>query len=169
MDDQSIYSLIGSLGSLAIFHLVMIFLGDLKGVTREGALRFGKGILRFIYLTVALESVLASAIYLSYLDGKADDDLIYGFLIVLFFFIVTIYMTVEYLTVKGTYTADGIDFYTLWTGRKTERWADIESVVVDSSWYQITFTSGKIIRLSHYLAGVDEVIALLEERGHKIT
>lgn len=44
---------------------------------------------------------------------------------------------------------------TPWTGLKRERWTDLVSVEFNdwSSWYTLTFASGKKIRLSSYLGG----------------
>ncbi len=66
-----------------------------------------------------------------------------------------IYCFGEVALVRGTYDQEGIEFYTPWTGKKKERWKDLESAELNDwcSWYTLTFKSGSRIRLSRYLGG----------------
>ncbi len=123
--------------------------------------------MKLIYVSSFFIGVLTYSYINDDRELDTGDSVSFG-LIVVFFGAVLIYMMIEYLTVKGVYTDDGIDFYTLWTGRKTERWDDITSVTVDSNWYAITFKSGKVVRLSHYVSNVEEVVELIKARGHEI-
>ena len=73
----------------------------------------------------------------------------------------------EYFGVRGTFDTESIDFYTPWTGRKLERWKDLQSVEFDSlaQWYLLSFKSGKKIRLSNFLSGHGEVLDLVRSKG----
>ncbi|MGJ8693995.1 MAG: hypothetical protein ACSHW0_16115 [Thalassotalea sp.] len=73
----------------------------------------------------------------------------------------------EYFKVKGNFNGKGIEFYTPWTGAKKEDWDDIISAKFNASmyWYTLHFKSGKKVRLSSYLLGHGEVLALLKTRG----
>ena len=66
-----------------------------------------------------------------------------------------VYCLAEVAFVGGSFDEHGIVFSTPWTGVKRERWADLDSIEVNSSccWYTLTFRSGKKIRLSFYLGG----------------
>ena len=57
--------------------------------------------------------------------------------------------------VRGFFNDQSIEFHTPWTGIKRENWKDLVSVdfVASCSWYTLTFSSGKKIRLSQYLQG----------------
>jgi hypothetical protein len=77
------------------------------------------------------------------------------------------YCFAEYFCTRGTYGDEGIDFRTPWTGRKTERWSDLRDARFNaqSSWYVLTFRSGRTIRISSLLSGHGPLLELLEARG----
>jgi len=76
----------------------------------------------------------------------------------------------EYFKVQGVFDSDRIEFYTPWTGRKTELWDNLVSAKFNSAmyWYTLKFKSGKTIRLSSYLLGHGEVLAILKARGFEL-
>ncbi len=66
-----------------------------------------------------------------------------------------VYCFGEAAFVRGAFNEEGIVFSTPWTGLKTEKWKDLESVELNGwcSWYTLSFRSGNKIRLSRYLGG----------------
>jgi hypothetical protein len=79
------------------------------------------------------------------------------------------YCFAEYFKTRGTYDERGIDFSTPWTGRKTEKWSNLESVTLsDAGWYVLTFTTGSKIRLSAMLGGSKRVLELLDQKGFRL-
>ncbi len=73
----------------------------------------------------------------------------------------------EYFKVQGVFSTEHIEFYTPWTGRKTERWDNLISAKFNPSmsWYTLKFKSGKTIRLSSYMLGHGEVLDILKQKG----
>lgn len=74
----------------------------------------------------------------------------------------------EYYKVRGKFDDRGIDFYTPWTGRKTESWEDLESAGFNpiANWYTLRFKSGNRIRISGLMSGYGDVLNLLESKGY---
>ncbi|WP_028886805.1 hypothetical protein [Teredinibacter turnerae] len=79
-----------------------------------------------------------------------------------------IYTLGEGFFVKGRYDQDFISFSTPWTGKKQEKWDNLESVKFNvwCYWYTLKFKSGKVVRLSAYLGGHGHLLEYLEESGH---
>lgn len=71
------------------------------------------------------------------------------------FFLGAVYCFGEAAFVRGRYDNDGIEFYSPWTGHKSAKWDDLESVRLNDwcGWYTLTFRSGKKVRLSRFLIG----------------
>jgi len=76
-----------------------------------------------------------------------------------------VYSFGEAAFVHGTFDEEGITFFTPWTGRKIEKWKDLESVEMNDwcSWYTLTFKSGKKVRLSTYLSGHLSALEMADE------
>ena len=79
----------------------------------------------------------------------------------------TFFSVTEYYKVYGNYDKEKITFYTPWTGLKDEKWDNLESVKYNHSysWYELRFKNKKVIRLSTWLSGYEDVLMLVEERG----
>ena len=77
------------------------------------------------------------------------------------------YCFAEYFLTRGGYNDERIEFYTPWTGRKTERWSDLVGVELNAqmSWFVLTFRSGTKIRISTMLSGHGGMLAVLEQKG----
>jgi hypothetical protein len=75
-----------------------------------------------------------------------------------------VYCFGEAAFVRGNFDAEGISFSTPWTGLKSEKWKDLESVELNdwASWYTLTFKSGSKIRLSRYLSGHLSALEMVE-------
>jgi hypothetical protein len=67
---------------------------------------------------------------------------------------------------RGRFDSEGIEFETLWTGKKSGRWVELSSVRFNASmkWYVLTFKDGTRIRLATFLNGHGRVLALVDER-----
>ena len=81
-----------------------------------------------------------------------------------------IYSLIEYYSVRGSFTKDGIVLKTFWSVPKEEQYKDIVSNNFNSlaSWQVLKFKSGATVRLSTHLLGYDDVIAILKRRGRII-
>lgn len=86
------------------------------------------------------------------------------------FGIAAAYTLAEAFFVKGTYNETLIQFSTPWTGRKFEKWDDLESVDFNGwcYWYVLKFKSGKVVRLSSYLGGRGFLLERLQDRGYDL-
>ncbi len=84
------------------------------------------------------------------------------------FGIAAAYTLAEGFLVKGSYNDVSIQFSTPWTGRKCEKWDDLESVHFNrwGYWYVLKFKSGKVIRLSSYLDGHGFLLNFLKNHGY---
>jgi hypothetical protein len=101
---------------------------------------------------------------------KKPNELVSIILIITSFGSAATYFFGEYFKVYGTFNSESIDFYTPWTGEKHERWEDLVSITFNSgaTWYVLTFTSGKIIRISNFLVGYEKIMEILHSKGHKL-
>ena len=154
--------------------VVAIFLGTfiakrVKSAKVHGQLKFNSFML---ILGVCCFAIVLLAVWALFNDADAREDTTELFSIIgLFvgFGFATIYVFGEYFGVRGDFDSNSIEFNTPWTGRKTERWEDLESLRLNAmaSWYVLTFKSGKKIRLSTYLSGHGDVVELLESKGFK--
>ena len=86
------------------------------------------------------------------------------------FGIAAIYTLGEAFLVKGSYDETSIRFSTPWTGSKYKQWDDLESVGFNDLcyWYVLTFKSGKVVRLSSFLAGHGFLLGHLQSRGYDV-
>jgi hypothetical protein len=75
-----------------------------------------------------------------------------------------VYCFGEAAFVRGNFDGEGISFSTPWTGLKTEKWKNLESVELNdwASWYTLIFKSGSKIRLSRYLGGHLSALEMVE-------
>lgn len=90
--------------------------------------------------------------------------------LLLFASISTIYSFVEAFKTYGKFDKISIQFHTLWTGTKNEKWKDLVSVEFSTylQWYNLRFKSGAIIRISNFLNGNGLVINHVKSLGYKI-
>lgn len=151
-----ISGLIGGLISLLLTIYIVRRVGRSAPV---GTLRFGPllWILAFGCLAFAL---LPIGLYI-FTDDR--DQLLPRLLLLIGFGVGAIYCAGEAAFVRGTYNDEKIVFSSPWTGTKTERWSDLESIEFNGwlSWYTLSFKSGARIRLSSYLSGHLSVLDLL--------
>lgn len=165
MDSSIISGLIGGIVSIAVCTYIS------KSVRKSE----GKRVLKFGTLLVVLAwSCLAFvlfAVWGFFYDAEAwekPSEMYAIFGIFVGFGVGAIYCFGEYFKVRGVFDDKGIDFYTPWTGRKAEKWENIESIKFNATanWYVLTFKSGKKIRLSNLLSGHGEVLEILNSQGH---
>ncbi|OWQ48916.1 hypothetical protein CDL60_03260 [Roseateles noduli] len=140
--------LIGGVISVAISSYIVGRVGRAGGAgqLRYGPFMWGLGI---ACLALSLLPVAATLFAGDHKEYWAKAGLFVGF------GIGAIYCFGEAALVRGTFDAEEVRFSTPWTGKKHERWSDLESVRLNGwcNWYTLTFKSGAKIRLSQYLGG----------------
>lgn len=138
--------------------------------TKEGELRFG-AFMKVLGLICVAFSVIPFYVLLT---GKYDVEkpgetpALIG--LIIGFGFAAVFILAEALLVKGSYNHHSITFSTPWSGTKTERWEDLESIKFSGtfSWYLLKFKSGKVMRLSSFLNGHGHLLDFLRSRGHEI-
>ena len=164
MDSSIVSGLIGGLASVVICAYIS---AKVRGSPQQGTLRFGTWLVVLAWCCLAFVALAASALFIDR-DVWADRGELLAVLgLIVGFGLGSGYCFAEYFLTRGTYDDKGIDFYTPWTGRKTERWSDLSGADFNaqSNWYVLTFRSGNKIRLSSMLSGHGGVLSLLEGRG----
>jgi hypothetical protein len=167
MDSSVISGLIGGLASVVICAYIS---AKVRGSAEQGTLRYGAWLIVLAWCCLAFVALAASALFIDR-DVWVDRGELFAVLgLIVGFGAGAGYCFAEYFLTRGTYDDKGIDFYTPWTGRKTERWSDLSGAVFNaqSSWYVLTFRSGKKVRLSSMLSGHGGVLSLLEDRGFPV-
>lgn len=137
--------------------------------TKEGELRFG-AFMKILGLMCVAFSVIPLYVLLT---GNYDTDkssearALIG--IIISFGFAAAFILAEALLAKGSYNHHSIIFSTPWSGTKTERWEDLESIKFSGtcSWYLLKFKSGKVIRLSSFLNGHGHLLDFVKARGHE--
>jgi hypothetical protein len=164
MDSSIVSGLIGGLASVVICAYIST---KVRGSAEQGSLRFGAWLVVLAWCCLALVALAASALFIDRNVWVDRGELVAVIGLIVGFGAAAGYCFAEYFLTRGTYDGERIDFYTPWTGRKTERWSDLSGVVFNaqSSWYVLTFRSGSKIRLSSLLGGHGGVLSLLENRG----
>lgn len=151
-----------------ITSLIVLFITyKVKQSSKPGQLKYSWVLLAlgfFCFLFVLL------AIYAFFYDLDAwekTSEMVAIIVIFIGFGTGTFFSVTEYYKVYGNYDEQGIFFYTPWTGVKDEKWENLESVKFNqsASWYELKFQSNKVIRLSTYLSGCEDVLKLVDERG----
>ena len=135
---------------------------------QEGELKFGlfmKGLgLACLLFSVGPFIVLVTESY--QVQKPGETTALIG--LTIGFGIAAIYTLAEAFLVKGSYNETSIQFSTPWTGSKSEKWDDLESVDFNGwcYWYVLKFKSGKVVRLSSYLGGHGFLLGFLQDRGY---
>jgi hypothetical protein len=164
MDSSVVSGLIGGLASVVICAYIS---AKVRGSAQQGTLRYGAWLVVLAWCCLAFVALAASALFIDRDVWVDRGELLAVIGLIVGFGSGAGYCFAEYFLTRGTYDGSGIDFYTPWTGRKTERWSDLRGVVFNaqSSWYVLTFRSGNRIRLSSMLGGHGGVLSLIEDRG----
>jgi hypothetical protein len=164
MDSSIVSGLIGGLVSVWICTYIS---AKVRGSPHQGTLRFGTWLVVLAWCCLSFVALAASALFIDRDVWSDRGELLAVLGLMVGFGLGAGYCFAEYFLTRGTYDGKGIDFYTPWTGRKTERWSDLSGVDFNaqSNWYVLTFRSGSKIRLSSMLGGHGGVLSLLEERG----
>jgi len=165
MDASVISGLIGGIIALIFVSLIS---SKVRNSSNGNQLKYGWG---FLVLGWSCIAFVALAIYLLFYDLNVWEDRgeLYSVIgLFIGFGAGAIYTFGEY-KVWGSYDDDGIVLYTPWTGRKEEKWCDLDSVKYNSnaSWYVLKFKSGRIIRLSSLLGGHGGVLDILYRKGYE--
>jgi|TARA_R110002096_G_scaffold175633_1_gene351463 hypothetical protein len=154
-------------GAVTVF-VITYFTKRASFAAKEGQLKFGlfmKGLgLVCLLFSVTPLVVLITGNY--QVNKPGETTALIG--LTIGFGIGAIYTLAEGFFVKGSYDEESISFTTPWTGKKTEKWHNLESVNFNgwAYWYVLKFKSGKKVRLSSYLGGHGYLLEFLEERGH---
>lgn len=158
----------GLIGGLSAFVVGAIFTGAAKRKTTNGKLKHGLIILILALACLAFSLFSVWVFFYEENIYEQTSDLIAVCGLFFGFGIAALACFAEFLKVRGSFDADGIEFHTPWTGSKKENWDDLVSAKFNSSmcWYSLKFKSGKKVRLSSYLLGHGEVLAILKERGY---
>lgn len=167
---MDLWFLPGLLGGLLALVFGALFTKAVKNKRTNGELKYG-ALLYVLGLGCLVFVVFAVwAYFYDETIRETTSELIAVVGLFLGFGLGAIFCFGEYFKVKGHFDADGIEFYTPWTGLKKERWDDLVSAKFNASmyWYTFEFKSGKKVRLSSYLLGHGEVLALLKERGYNL-
>jgi hypothetical protein len=96
-----------------------------------------------------------------YRAGKSDYLVWLG--ICLIFTAVSGYLLLECFFARLVVSQDGITSLSPWSGRRTFRWGEIDSIRY-STWYVIVGPGGKKIYASEYLSGFTELSAEFRQR-----
>lgn len=158
----------GLIGGLAAVVIGTVFTKAAKRKTTNGDLKHG---LLILILALACLALSLFSVWLFFYDKDVHEktsELVAVLGLFFGFGISAIACFAEYFKVKGRFDSDGIEFHTPWTGAKKESWDDLVSAKFNASmyWYTLKFRSGKKVRLSSYLLGHGEVLAILKERGY---
>jgi hypothetical protein len=164
MGSSIVSGLIGGLASVVICAYIS---AKVRGSAEHGTLRFGSWLVVLAWCCLALAALAASAFFIDADVWHDRGELLAVIGLIVGFGSGAGYCFAEYFLTRGSYDDCGIDFYTPWTGRKTERWSDLAAVgfSAQSNWYVLTFRNGKVIRLSSLLGGHGPLLNLLEGRG----
>lgn len=154
-------------GAVTVF-VITYFTKKATFAAKEGELKFGM-FMKVLGLACLLFSVVPFVVLLTgnyQINKPGETTALIGLSIG--FGIGALYTLVEGFFVKGSYDHESINFSTPWTGKKSEKWDDLQTVKFNGwcYWYVLKFKSGKIVRLSSYLGGHGYLLAFLHERGH---
>lgn len=166
--DSSIIS--GLIGGVVAVILCTYISKNVRIAKVEGELQFGTFLVMFAWCCIGIV-VFALWAFFNDKDAWEKPSELYSVIGLFFGFgFSSIYCFGEYFKVRGKFDDHGIDFYTPWTGRKTEKWAELESVEFNSlaNWYVLKFTSGKKIRLSGLLSGHGDVLEIIKAKGYDV-
>ncbi|KKO43801.1 putative membrane protein [Rheinheimera pacifica] len=158
----------GLIGGLVAVVIGVIFTNAARGKATNGELKHG---LLILILALACLAFSLFAVWAFFYDEDVHEKTSEFVAVLGLFFgfgIAAIACFAEYFKVKGRFDSRGIEFHTPWTGTKKENWDDLVSAKFNASmyWYTLKFKSGKKVRLSSYLHGHGEVLAILKERGY---
>lgn len=158
----------GLIGGLVAVVIGTIFTKTAKKKTAHGELKHG---LLILILALACLAFSLFAVWVFFYEENIHEktsDLIAVLGLFFGFGIAALVCFAEYYKVKGRFDADVIEFHTPWTGSKKEKWDDLVSAKFNASmyWYTLKFKSGRKVRLSSYLLGHGEVLAILNDRGY---
>jgi len=157
----------GLLGGAIAVALLTYFSTRIRNNAVDGTLRYewwfallGMACLAFVAFAVGAISYYGAAF-----DNNSEFFSAIG--IIIGFGVAAVYCFGEYFLVRGVYDDEHIDFYTPWTGRKIERWCDLESATFNRlmKWYVLRFKSGNSIRLSNLISGYGGVLDKLRENA----
>jgi hypothetical protein len=148
MSNSVISGLVGGLVALVLTTWIASKVGK---SAPNGELRFGK-FLWFIGLACVAMALLPVAI--TVFAGHSKDTLA-KILLSVGFGAGAIYCFGEVVFVHGRFDEEGISFHSPWTGAKSGKWRNLQSIEHNdwTSWYALTFQDGTVIRLSSYLSG----------------
>jgi hypothetical protein len=167
MGSSIVAGLIGGLASLLICTYVS---AKVRGSAEQGTLRFGAWLAVLAWCCLTFAALPVWALFHD-LDVWHDRVELFSVIaLIVGFGLGAAYCFGDYFLTRGTYDDDGIDFHTPWSGRKTERWSDLEKVAFNSqaSWYVLTFRSGNRIRISTLIGGHGGVLRLLGAKGFPV-
>ena len=158
----------GLIGGLVAIIIGAIFTSAAKRKTTNGELKHS---LLILVLALACLAFSLFSVWVFFYEENIHEktsDLIAVLGLFFGFGIAALACFAEYFKVKGRFDSAGIEFHTPWTGIKKENWDDLISAKFNASmsWYTLEFRSGKKVRLSSYLQGHGEVLAILKERGY---
>jgi len=167
MDSGVIGGIVGGVASLIIGTIITKSSGKKSD---NGELKFGLWI--FVLGLACLSFVLFSLYFLLFGDLSTEDNtgVCAAVGLILGFGLGAIYSFGEGFKVRGNFNNESIEFHTPWTGSKSEKWSDLESVKFNSqaNWYVLKFNSGVKIRLSALLSGHGLVLEHIKTLGIKV-
>jgi len=81
-----------------------------------------------------------------------------------------VYMMGDVYRTRGTFDSNGIEFESLWTGKKTQKWSDLVEVSYNEQmyWYVLLFADGTKIRVSNQLQGHGRLLDHIQSLGKQI-
>lgn len=168
MDSSIISGLIG--GAISVV-LVGYLSTRVRNTLADGMLRYGWGIFLLGCVCLALVGFAIGAFFYDNDVWTDRGEFLAVIGLIIGFGLGAIYSFGEYFLVRGNYDDQGIEFYTPWTGQKSEKWHNLRSVKFSGSmsWYVLRFKDGRTIRLSSLLSGHGGVLSKLEGMGHTLS
>ena len=133
-----------------------------NGEIRRGVFMFGLG-MAFAVITIVFAYILIAGI-----DGwGSSNDRVFDLVLFAVMAASALYFLLEFFTVRGRYDATGIQFQSIWSGKRCEVWENLASVEHNelASWHRLVFNNGASIRISTLMGGHQGVMDIISTLG----
>lgn len=75
----------------------------------------------------------------------------------------------NYFFVRGSFDEEKISYYSIWRGKREEKWDDLIELYIDKdeTYFDLTFESGTKIRISILIKGYMDVLKTIDDKGEE--